>query len=157
MQSKFTKTNPKIFILVGGRCPVPRSWIRLWLQRLPRLPHPGNTCFLFHHDVTHFGERIYIHVHDVAGGKFLSSSNSQTTHPEQWKTIGTPHLNLKKNNLPYILYHWVPNDIVYRVKNFFFKFRWGVPMWKTQFVHIRSTHPPSPFPTSQKNFDNNRL
>ena len=43
--------------------------------------------------------------------------------------IGTPHLNLKKK-LPYILYHCegLYNDKVYRVKNVFFKFRWGVPI-----------------------------
>ena len=76
---KIYKNKPQNIHTGRGGCPVPRSWICLWLQRLTCLPHPGNTCFLIHLDRTslpHWGERIH-----VAGGSF-----SQTTHPEQWKT-----------------------------------------------------------------------
>ena len=62
----------------------------------------------------------------------LDLSQSQ----EKGDTIGNPHLDLKKNIfLPYILYHHIQDDIVYRVI-FFFKFRWGVPMGDTVLNNI---------------------
>ena len=44
--------------------------------------------------------------------------------------MGTPHLNLKKKN--YHIYYIVFYDIVYRLKNFIFKFKWRVPMYMMQ-------------------------